>query len=91
MKKLGEPREPIGSRTTLKLKTPSGPRSPAPGAPPKARGAAKTPDWADEHKQRMQADMDALGFGSAPIERRRGRGASLQVQNATSANLNDSE
>ena len=69
MKELGELREPIGSRTTLKLKTPRAKRSLAPEAPPKARGAAKTPDWADEHKQRMQADMDALGFGKAPNER----------------------
>lgn len=68
MKELGELREPIGSRTTLKLKSPRATRSLAPEAPPKARSVAKTPDWADEHKRQMQADMDALGFGSAPIE-----------------------
>jgi hypothetical protein len=73
MKELEELRESIGSRRTLKLKTPGGTRAKARGAPPKTRGAGKTDDWADEHKQRMQADMDALCFGSAPVERRRGR------------------
>jgi hypothetical protein len=62
-----EQRGPPGPRPTLKLKTAPRPRAPvlptAPAPqppPPKARNAAKTVDWADEHKQRMQADMDAL-------------------------------
>ena len=86
MKELGELRKPIGSRTTLKLKTsgrspsvapgspPSGrTHSVAPASPPKTLRAAKTLDWADEHKQRMQADMDALGSGNVPSDQRRGR------------------
>ena len=79
MKELGALREPTGPRTTLKLKTPGRTSQRAPETPLKARssvkttGPAKTTDWADEHKQRMQADMDALGFGSAPSERGRGR------------------
>jgi hypothetical protein len=73
MKDLGELCDPISPRTTLKLKSPSGTRSLPPAAAPKMRGAAKPKDWADEHKQRMQAEMDALGFGSVPIERKRGR------------------
>ena len=38
--------------------------APPRGAPP--RGAPRTHEavnWADEHKRRMQADMDALGAG----------------------------
>jgi hypothetical protein len=73
MKELGELRKPIGSRTTLKLKTSRRTPLVVPAAPPTTRGAAKTIDWADEHKQRMQADMDALVFGSEPIQQRRGR------------------
>ena len=89
MKELGALRDPIGPRTTLKLKTPGRTSQRAAETPLKTRGAAKTTgpvrttgpakttakttDWADEHKQRMQADMDALGFGSAPVERGRGR------------------
>jgi hypothetical protein len=67
-----EQRGPAGPRTTLKLKTaprpraPALPTAPAPQPPPKTRSAAKAVDWADEHKQRMQADMDALGAGTAP-------------------------
>lgn len=67
-----EQRGPAGPRTTLKLKTaprpraPVAPTAPAPQPPPRTRSAAKTVDWADEHKQRMQADMDALGAGTAP-------------------------
>lgn len=74
MKDLEEPRDPVSPRATLKLKSPGKarapvlPPSPAPQAPPKARSAVKTVDWADEHKQRMQADMDALGGGSAPSQ-----------------------
>jgi hypothetical protein len=68
-----EQRGPVSPRPTLKLKAAVRPRAPAvatapaPQAPPsKARNAAKTVDWADEHKQRMQADMDALnGVSSA--------------------------
>jgi hypothetical protein len=82
---VGDVRDAIGPRTTLKLKTPSAARQRVPEAqlntrvPAKtiaktiakttSKTNAKTNDWADEHKQRMQADMDALGFGSAPVER----------------------
>jgi hypothetical protein len=78
---LGDVRDAIGPRTTLKLKTPGAARQRVPEAqlntrvPAKtiakttSKTNAKTNDWADEHKQRMQADMDALGFGSAPVER----------------------
>lgn len=81
MKELGALREPTGSRTTLKLKTPGRTSQKAPETPLKTRAPVKTTgpvkaaapakstDWADEHKQRMQADMDALGFGIAPTER----------------------
>ena len=85
---VGAVRDALGPRTTLKLKTPGAARQRVPEAPLKTRVPAKTTaktfskttsktssktnDWADEHKQRMQADMDALGFGSAPIERGRG-------------------
>jgi hypothetical protein len=77
---VGAVRDEIGPRTTLKLKTPGAARQRVSEAPLKTRIPAKTTakttsktnDWADEHKQRMQADMDALGFGSAPIERGRG-------------------
>jgi hypothetical protein len=81
MKELGALREPTGSRTTLKLKTPGRTSQKAPETPLKTRAPVKTTgpvkaaapakstDWADEHKQRMQADMDALGFGTAPNER----------------------
>jgi hypothetical protein len=76
---VGAARDAIGPRTTLKLKTPGAARQRVPEAPLKTRVLAKTAakttsktnDWADEHKQRMQADMDALGFGSAPVERGR--------------------
>jgi hypothetical protein len=80
---VGEVRDATGPRTTLKLKTPGAARQRVPEAPPKtlvparttakttSKTSSKTNDWADEHKQRMQADMDALGFGSAPIERGR--------------------
>jgi hypothetical protein len=50
-------------RGTLKLKSPAA-RTPV--AP--ARAVTRKSDavsWADEHKQRMQADMDALGFANA--------------------------
>ena len=78
---VGDVRDAIGPRTTLKLKTPGAARQRVPEAqlntrvPAKttakttSKTNAKTNDWADEHKQRMQADMDALGFGSAPVER----------------------
>jgi len=76
---VGAARDAIGPRTTLKLKTPGAARQRVPEAPLKSRVLAKTTakttsktnDWADEHKQRMQADMDALGFGRAPVERGR--------------------
>ena len=76
---VGAARDATGPRTTLKLKTPGAARQRVPEAPLKTRVLAKTAakttsktnDWADEHKQRMQADMDALGFGSAPVERGR--------------------
>lgn len=78
---MGAVRDAMGPRTTLKLKTPGAARQRVSEAPLKTRVPAKTTakttfktnaktnDWADEHKQRMQADMDALGFGSAPVER----------------------
>ena len=78
---MGDVRDALGPRTTLKLKTPGTARQRVPEAqlntrvPAKttakttSKTNAKTNDWADEHKQRMQADMDALGFGSAPVER----------------------
>ena len=84
---VGAARDAMGPRTTLKLKTPGAARQQVSEAPLKTRVPAKTTvipaktpaktsskanDWADEHKQRMQADMDALGFGSAPVERGRG-------------------
>ena len=77
---VGDVRDALGPRTTLKLKTPGAARQRVPEAPLKTRIPAKTTakttsktnDWADEHKQRMQADMDALGFGNAPVERGRG-------------------
>jgi hypothetical protein len=76
---VGAARDATSPRTTLKLKTPGAVRQRVPEAPLKTRVPAKTTakttsktnDWADEHKQRMQADMDALGFGSAPVERGR--------------------
>jgi hypothetical protein len=76
---VGAVRDAMGPRTTLKLKTPGAARQRVPEAPLKTRVLAKTTakttsktnDWADEHKQRMQADMDALGFGRAPVERGR--------------------
>jgi hypothetical protein len=66
-------------RKTLKLKSPAA-RPPAPpktvagtGLPPKAAPRSQEPvSWADEHKRRMQADMDALGAGAAP-DGKRGR------------------
>ena len=77
---VGAARDTTNPRTTLKLKTPGAARQRVPEAPLKTRIPAKTTakttsktnDWADEHKQRMQADMDALGFGNAPVERGRG-------------------
>ena len=73
MKELVELRDTSSLRTTLKLKSPSGTRSLRPAAASKIRGAAKAADWADEHKQRMQADMDLLGFGHLPTDKGRGR------------------
>ena len=63
-----KPGDPTGSLATLKVKIPGGTRSHARGAPHRIRGAG---NWADEHKQRMQADMDALAFGSAALGRER--------------------
>jgi len=57
-------------RGTLKLKSPAVRTFTAP-----AKGVTRKPEaasWADEHKHRMQADMDALGFaGAAPGNRGR--------------------
>jgi hypothetical protein len=54
-------------RKTLKLKSPANRAPPERAAlPPKA--AARNQQgatWADEHKSRMQADMDALNSGAA--------------------------
>ena len=68
MKELADLGTPTRTRTTLKLKTPAKKPSIAPPAPPKIPRVAKTADWADKHKQRMQADMDALGLGNVLVE-----------------------
>jgi hypothetical protein len=76
---VGAARDATGPRTTLKLKAPGAARQRVSEAPLNTRVPAKTTakttfktnDWADEHKQRMQADMDALGFGNGPIDRGR--------------------
>jgi len=58
--------------TPLKTRGPAKTTGPVKAtAPARTTAPAKTTDWADEHKQRMQADMDALGFGRAPVERGR--------------------
>jgi hypothetical protein len=61
-----------GLRSTLKLKSPIARTSVAP-----VKAAARKPEaasWADEHKRRMQADMDALGFANAVPGGRERRG-----------------
>jgi hypothetical protein len=62
---MSDSKPPISPRTTLKLKG-------APRQPPKEQATAPEPPvrkmsklkpgahWSDEHKERMQADMDAL-------------------------------
>ena len=69
-------RDVPASRSTLKLKSPARPAAPKSTLPkstlptsaaPKSAPRSKEPStWADEHKQRMQADMDALGSGMMP-------------------------
>jgi hypothetical protein len=76
MESMDNPKEPPGTevRRTLKLKAPSGktkltaPRAPAPAVPVARPASAAPPSrepgtWADVYKKKMQADMDALGFG----------------------------
>ncbi len=62
-------------RRTLKLKAriarPAAPPAPAPR--PMAPRHHEPANWADEHKNRMQADMDALSAGFAPPNRPRRR------------------
>ncbi len=81
MEESDKPPEAVAPRNTLKLKkpvtrtTPVTPRAsfvPAPSAPaPRSREPA---NWADEHKSRMQADMDALvAGGPTPADRGRRR------------------
>jgi hypothetical protein len=67
------------SRSTLKLKSPAVRTSVAPAktlvAP--AKTVTRKPDaasWSDEHKRRMQADMDALGFVKDEPDSRERRG-----------------
>jgi len=67
-------------RSTLKLKSPvkrSAPQAPSPPPPPAApRPQTRNQEassWADEHKHRMQADMDALSAGHAPPANRQRR------------------
>jgi hypothetical protein len=75
-----KPRGVPGSRSTLKLKSPVTRSAPPPAAPPAAKPPPRHQDasnWADEHKHRMQADMDALSSGHAaagpPSNRQRRR------------------
>lgn len=73
---MDDPKEPPGTevRRTLKLKVPSvkpklaAPRIPAAVAPAPRPAPSSAPSrdsgtWADVYKKKMQADMDALGFG----------------------------
>ena len=77
MEESEKPRVP-GARSTLKLKAPvtrSAP-TPAPPPPPAPRPQTRHQEpgsWADEHKHRMQADMDALSAGHVPQGRQRKR------------------
>ena len=79
MEKTDKPGDLNTPRKTLKLKSPAA-RPPAPaktmagtGLPPRPAPRSQEPvSWADEHKRRMQADMDALGSGTPP-EGKRGR------------------
>ena len=73
---MDNPKEPppAEARRTLKLKAPANkakvapPRTQGPITPPPrpAAGSQQGRDsgtWADVYKKKMQADMDALGFG----------------------------
>lgn len=71
MEESEKPRTAPATRTTLKLKAPvTRTHQPAPAPPPTAvRPQPRQPEassWADEHKSRMQADMDALSAGYVP-------------------------
>lgn len=77
-----KPRGTPGSRITLKLKSPvtrsvvPRPQQPPPPPPPASRPPSRHQDpssWADEHKHRMQADMDALSLGHSPPGNRQRR------------------
>lgn len=66
-----------GPRKTLKLKGPvtrtvTAPPPPPPAPKPQTRHQEPS-SWADEHKHRMQADMDALSAGHVPAGRQRKR------------------
>jgi hypothetical protein len=75
--------EPLVPRKTLKLKkrlaTPPAPspstvkHSPAAAKHGPATTTHEPTRWIDENKRRMQAEMDALGFGTEPNKHPRGR------------------
>jgi hypothetical protein len=78
MEESEKPRAAPGSRSTLKLKSPVTRAAPTPPVPPPAAPKPQTrhpepSSWADEHKHRMQADMDALSLGFTPPPRQRRR------------------
>jgi hypothetical protein len=61
--------EPLVPRKTLKLK-----KRPVKQPPPSVAAVNPEPTrWIDENKRRMQAEMDALGFGTEPTKHRRSR------------------
>lgn len=74
-----KPRTVPGSRITLKLKAPvtrTAPPPPPPAPPPAVKHQTRHQEpssWADEHKHRMQADMDALSVGYTPPSNRQRR------------------
>jgi hypothetical protein len=77
MEESEKPRTVPGSRITLKLKAPvtrtaAPPPAPPPAAKPQTRHQESS-SWADEHKHRMQADMDALSVGHTPPSNRQRR------------------
>jgi lysyl-tRNA synthetase class I len=56
-------RDGSAPRSVLKLKTPSTRLRPPEPSVPQPRDAGS---WSDVYKRKMQADMDALGFGVEP-------------------------
>jgi hypothetical protein len=68
MNELKKRGDSTGFRKTLKLKSAAGRDSLSTGELPNIRAPTRAGGWADEHIQRMQADMDALGFGPASID-----------------------